>query len=264
MLISIVIPTYNRAHYLLECVNSILKQSHTEFEVLIISDGSTDNSKEEIAKLNDPRIKFIELDRNYGYPAKARNEGIKLSKGDFIAFCDDDDLWHEDKLKKQIEVINRGYNFTFSGYKFLDKSKGISYEFYLNFIVRLIINVMHPKLSYFLLSLTSPIVNSSVLVQKSLISKIMFNESISFRASEDYQLWIQIYDTSKPFYIIEELVTYRIHENNISNNFIANLNRCLLVFKNFTPKNANQMLFKNFGVFFYSLRIFLKNNLLSN
>lgn len=258
MLISIVIPTYNRVKYLLECVNSILKQSHTEFEVIIISDGSTDNSKEEIAKLNDSRIKFIELDRNYGYPARARNEGIKLSKGDYIAFCDDDDLWNEDKLKKQIDLINQGCNFVFSDYKFLNKSKGLLYKFYLNFVVRVIINVMHPKLSYFFLSLTNPIVNSSVIVKKSLISKIMFDESISFRASEDYQLWIQIYDTSKPFYITEELVIYRIHENNISENFIANLNRCLLVFKNFIPKNLNQRLFKNLGVFFYSLRILFK------
>jgi teichuronic acid biosynthesis glycosyltransferase TuaG len=258
MLISIIIPTYNRVSFLLDCVNSILNQTYTEFEIIIVSDGSTDNSKEEIAKLNDSRVNFIELDKNYGYPAKARNEGIKLSKGDFIAFCDDDDLWTEDKLKKQIEVINRDYSFVFSGYKYLDKSKSIFYKFYLNFIVSIIINVLHPKLSYFFLSITSPIVNSSVLVKKSLISKIMFNESFCFRASEDYQLWIQIYDTSKPYYTKDELVIYRIHENNISNNFIANLERCLLVFKNFIPKNLNQRLFKILGVFFYSLRIRLK------
>ncbi|MDC3257889.1 glycosyltransferase [Flavobacteriales bacterium] len=258
MLISIIIPTYNRVSFLLDCVNSILNQTYSEFEIIIVSDGSTDNSKEEIAKLNDSRVKFIELDKNYGYPAKARNEGIKLSKGDFIAFCDDDDLWAEDKLKKQIEVINRDYNFVFSGYKYLDKSKSIFYKFYLNFIVSIIINVLHPKLSYFFLSITNPIVNSSVLVQKSLISKILFNESISFRASEDYQLWIQIYDISKPFYLRDELVLYRIHENNISSDFIANLNRCLLVFKNFIPKNLNQSLFKNLGLCFYSLRLKLK------
>ena len=85
----------------------------------------------------------------------------------------------------------------------------------------------------------------------------MFNESISFRASEDYQLWIQIYDTSKPFYIIDELVIYRIHENNISNDLLANLNRCLLIFKNLSPENTYQKLFKIFAIFFYSLRIFV-------
>jgi len=258
MLISIIIPTYNRASFLLDCVNSILNQTYTEFEIIIVSDGSTDNSKEEIAKLNDSRVKFIELDKNYGYPAKARNEGIKLSKGDFIAFCDDDDLWEKEKLEKQILKINQGYNFIFTGYKYMDKSKSLLYEFYLNFIVGTIINNLHPKISYLFLSITNPIVNSSVLVQKSLISNILFNESISYRASEDYQLWIQIYDMSKPFYLRDELVLYRIHENNISSDFIANLNRCLLVFENFNSKNLNQRLFKILGVFFYSLRIRLK------
>ena len=113
------------------------------------------------------------------------------------------------------------------------------------------------KLSYFYLSITSPIVNSSVLVKKSLISKILFNESISFRASEDYQLWIQIYYFSKPYYIKDPLVLYRIHEYNISNNFIQNLKRCKLVFENFTPSNYTQKIFKKLGIFFYSLRIFL-------
>ena len=258
MLISIIIPTYNRVSFLLDCVNSILNQTYTEFEIIIVSDGSTDNSKEEIAKLNDSRVQFIELDKNYGYPAKARNEGIKYSKGDFIAFCDDDDLWESDKLKKQVRLIYLGYNFIFTNYKFLKSPKEVLNKIYLKLVVNLMINKINNKISYLFLSLTNPIVNSSVLVQKSLISPIMFNESISFRASEDYQLWIQIYDTSKPFYIIDELVIYRIHENNISNNFIANLNRCLLVFKNFSPKNVNQRLFKKLGVFFYSLRVSFK------
>ncbi len=211
MLISVIIPTYNRVFLLIETVNSILEQTYNNFEIIIVSDGSTDNTKDEIFKLKDSRIKFLELDKNYGYPAKARNEGIKQSKGDFIAFCDDDDLWERDKLKKQVRLINLGYNFVFTNYKHLEGSKNLLYDIYLKFIVCTVINILNTKISYFFLSLTSPIINSSVLVQKSLISKIMFNESISFRASEDYQLWIQIYDTSKPFYIIEELVTYRIH-----------------------------------------------------
>ena len=93
MLISIIVPTYNRVSLLIETVNSILAQTYEDFEIIVISDGSTDNTQKEISKIKDSRLKFIQLKKNYGYPAKARNEGIKFSKGKFIAFCDDDDLW---------------------------------------------------------------------------------------------------------------------------------------------------------------------------
>ena len=261
MLISIIVPTYNRVSLLIETVNSILAQTYEDFEIIVISDGSTDNTQKEISKIKDSRLKFIQLKKNYGYPAKARNEGIKFSKGKFIAFCDDDDLWVRDRLEKQIKVINRGFDFVFTGYNYLDKSKGLFYELYLKFIVSIIINILPYKLSYFYLCITNPIVNSSVLVKKSLISEILFNESISFRASEDYQLWIQIYDSSKPFYIKDPLVLYRIHEHNISNNFIKNLKRCKLVFENFNPRNNSQKIFKKLGIFFYSLRIFLNKSI---
>jgi glycosyltransferase involved in cell wall biosynthesis len=258
MLISIIIPTYNRASYLLETVNSILEQTYSKFEIIIVSDGSTDNSKDLITKLNHSSIQFIELDRNYGYPAKARNEGIKVSKGDYIAFCDDDDLWEKDKLEKQINIVNCGYNFVFTNYKFLEESKSFMKSLYLKYILSFLINRISIKISFILLSITNPIVNSSVLVSRILLKNKNFNESKLFRASEDYQLWIQIFDMSTPFYLKQELVKYRLHENNISSDFIANLKRCIIVFDNFAPININQKLLKKFGVFFYSFRIFLK------
>jgi len=258
MLISIIIPTYNRVSFLIETVNSILDQTYKNFEIIIISDGSTDNTNKEISKITDSRLKFIQLEKNYGYPAKARNEGIKISKGKFIAFCDDDDIWERNKLEKQIKFINLGFDFIFTGYNYLDKSNNIFYDFYLKFMVRIIINIFPNTMSFFYLSITNPIVNSSVLVKKSLISKILFNEAISFRASEDYQLWIQIYDSSRPYYIKDPLVIYRVHEHNISNNFIKNLERCKLVFENFKPSNHTQKIFKKLGIFFYSIRIFIK------
>ena len=257
MLISVIIPTYNRVSFLLESVNSILQQTYTEFEIIIVSDGSTDNTKEEIAKLKDSRIKFIELDKNYGYPAKARNEGINISNGEFIAFCDDDDLWEIDKLEKQMKMVNLGYNFIFTNYKFLEGSKTFIKKKYLRYVVSFIINQINNKISYLFLSLTNPIVNSSVLVNKKLISKIKFNESISYRASEDYQVWIQIYDSSKPFFLRKELVKYRLHENNISNDLFANLKRCVLVMNHFKPLNFHQKIFKKLGLINYFIRIFI-------
>jgi glycosyltransferase involved in cell wall biosynthesis len=257
MLVSVIIPTYNRVSFLLESVKCVLQQSYTDFEIVIVSDGSTDNSKEEIAKLKDSRIKFIELDKNYGYPARARNEGVKLSNGEFIAFCDDDDLWERNKLERQMEMVDRGYNFIFTNYKFLDGSKTITKKNYLEYMVTFIINRINTKLSYLFLGLTNPIVNSSVLVSKHLIANVKFAESVLYRASEDYQCWIQIYSAAKPFYLKKELVTYRVHENNISSDFGKNLKRCVLVMKDFEPKNVLQLIFKKIAVLNYSFRVFI-------
>lgn len=258
MLVSIIIPTYNRISFLIETVNSILSQTYNDLELIIISDGSTDNTKEQILKIVDSRIQFFELDRNYGYPARARNEGIKLSTGDLIAFCDDDDLWESDKLERQINLINQGYDFIFTNFKFLDLTKNFVKKMYLKFIISFVINKSNNTISYLFLSLTNPIVNSSVLVNRNLISQIKFNESILYRASEDYHLWIHIYPNSKPFYLNQELVKYRVHDNNISSDFSSNLLRCLLIFRDFVPLNPIQIIFKNFGIFFYGTRILLR------
>lgn len=256
MLISIVIPTYNRVQLLIETIDSILSQTYSNFELIIVSDGATDNTKYKISELKDTRIKFIELDKNYGYPAKARNEGVNISNGKYIAFCDDDDLWEKNKLEKQVDYINRGYNFIFTNYKFLKKNKTQTRYFYLKNIIKFIINKLNSRISYFFLTVTNPVVNSSVLVKKSLISRIMFNDSILYRAVEDYQLWIQIYQKSNPFYINEELVMYRLHDNNISNDFNKGLKKCLLIMKNLKPKNNSQIIFKIIGNAFYFTRCF--------
>lgn len=258
MLISIIVPTYNRVSLLIETVNSILAQTYEDFEIIVISDGSTDNTQKEISKIKDSRLKFIQLKKNYGYPAKARNEGIKISKGKFIAFCDDDDLWETDKLQRQVEKIEKGYNFIFTNYSILKSDKNPLKKLYHNFIISFLFNKLNKKISFLFLSFSNPIVNSSVLLEKRLIIKIMFNESIAFRASEDYQTWINIFDITNPCYIKDELVIYRVHENNISINFAANLKRCVLVFKNFKPNNLNQKIFKLLGIFFYSIRVFIK------
>ena len=256
MLISIVIPTYNRVQFLIETIDSILSQTYSNFELIIVSDGSTDNTKYKISELKDTRIKFVELEKNYGYPAKARNEGINISKGEFIAFCDDDDLWEKNKLEKQVDYINKGYNFIFINYKLLKENKTQIRYFYLKYIIKFIVNKLNSRISYFFLTVTNPVVNSSVLVQKSLISRIMFNDSIMYRAVEDYQLWIQIYQESNPFYINEELVIYRLHDNNISNDFSKGLKKCLLIMKNLKPKNNGQIIFKIIGNAFYFTRCF--------
>ena len=102
--VSVIIPTYNRADIILETIESVFNQTYQNFEIVIVDDGSSDNTKEVIENLKNPRIKYI-YQKNSG-PSAARNNGIKNAKGELIAFLDSDDLWLKDKLEKQINILN--------------------------------------------------------------------------------------------------------------------------------------------------------------
>lgn len=103
-MVSIIIPTYNRAALIQNSIQSILNQTYNDFELIIVDDCSSDNTKDVVSQIKDERIKYIRLPENHG-ACYARNTGIEKSKGDIIAFHDSDDIWHLDKLEKQIECL---------------------------------------------------------------------------------------------------------------------------------------------------------------
>ena len=104
--VSVIIPTYNRAHLIGRAIKSVLNQTYQDFELIIINDGSTDNTEEIIKDFQkkDERIKYICHGKNKGGSA-ARNTGIKVARGEYIAFQDADDEWLPEKLKKQMEIF---------------------------------------------------------------------------------------------------------------------------------------------------------------
>ena len=99
--VSVIIPTYNRGYRIAHSIQSVLNQSHSELEVIVVDDGSTDDTRELIAAIGDSRIKYHRLEENRG-AANARNVGVSLASYDIIAFNDSDDIWHPDKLEKQL------------------------------------------------------------------------------------------------------------------------------------------------------------------
>ncbi len=106
--VSVIIPTYNREKYIKNAVMSVLNQKGqgNDFvivEVLVIDDGSVDNTQEVVNSMDDSRIHYYRMPANGG-PATARNRGADMAKGEWIAFQDSDDIWHDDKLQKQIEL----------------------------------------------------------------------------------------------------------------------------------------------------------------
>jgi len=108
-LVSVIIPTHNRAEMLKRAVDSVLKQSYSNIEIIIIVDNCTDNTSEVITQLMDKRIVVITLDENVG-GAQARNIGIDNAKGEYFAFLDDDDEWYESKLSKQLSAFRNNDN----------------------------------------------------------------------------------------------------------------------------------------------------------
>jgi len=107
--ISVIIPAYNRANYLTEAINSVLSQTYRNFELIVVNDGSQDNT-EEILKKYVGKIKYFYQENNG--VSSARNKGIDNSKGEFLCFLDSDDLWEKKKLEKQIDYFNTKNKFS--------------------------------------------------------------------------------------------------------------------------------------------------------
>jgi glycosyltransferase involved in cell wall biosynthesis len=124
-LVSVIIPTYNRAHLLSRAIRSILDQTYQNFEIIVVDDRSSDNTEEALRNIRDERIKYIRHEENRGAPA-ARNTGIKAAQGEFIAFQDSDDEWLPSKLEKQMKEFEIGpsnLGVVFSGYWLNDKNR---------------------------------------------------------------------------------------------------------------------------------------------
>lgn len=102
-MVSVIIPSYNRADKIKPAVESVLNQTYADLELIVVDDGSKDNTREVIESIDDPRVRYV-YQENAGACA-ARNNGINYAKGEYIAFHDSDDIWHKDKLENQMDAL---------------------------------------------------------------------------------------------------------------------------------------------------------------
>ena len=127
--VSIIMSTYNRAAYIIETVDSIRNQTYPNWELIIVDDGSDDNTDEIIGRINDERIQFYKAGR-IGIGGKVKNIGLGKVRGELIAFIDSDDLWAATKLEKQVAVLQQypdaGFSIT-SGYNFKKQEEPLEY-----------------------------------------------------------------------------------------------------------------------------------------
>jgi glycosyltransferase involved in cell wall biosynthesis len=112
-MVSVILTTYNRAHLVLESIYSVLNQTYRDLELIIADDGSTDNTGELIRAIPDPRIRYFKM-AHTGRTAILKNAAILLSKGDLVAFIDSDDTWTENKLERQVQLLNQHPGVGFS------------------------------------------------------------------------------------------------------------------------------------------------------
>lgn len=127
-LVSIIMPSWNTGKYISESIESVLGQTYTNWELLIVDDCSTDNTDEVVAKYTDERIRYFKNEKNSG-AAITRNKAMREAKGEWIAFLDSDDLWSPDKLEKQLSFMNNNnYIFSYHEYEKIDEdSKPLNY-----------------------------------------------------------------------------------------------------------------------------------------
>lgn len=127
--VSIIIPTWNRAAFIMEAVESVINQTYQNWELIIVDDGSTDNTEELISQIKDSRVQFYKAGK-IGIGIRLKNIGIERSDGDLIAFLDSDDLWPPSKLEKQVAVFNdypeAGFSIT-GGYNFRQLNEPLEY-----------------------------------------------------------------------------------------------------------------------------------------
>ena len=120
-LVSIITPTYNCGAFIADSIDSVLAQTYQNWEMLIVDDCSSDDTRSIVARYKDPRIKYLCLEHNSG-AAVARNTALRMAKGRWIAFLDSDDLWSPEKLERQLKfMINNRYSFTYHEYTEIDE-----------------------------------------------------------------------------------------------------------------------------------------------
>lgn len=208
--VSVIIPTYNRAYLLGETIQSVLDQTYQDFELIISDDGSTDDTDEVVEGFNDARIRYVRREVNSGGCPAPRNAGLRVARGEYIAFVDSDDIWLPNKLELEVEFLDT------------HPSVGLVYADVVFFGSRVtsevrVLEGISPVSGYALkeLFLHCFISASVVLVRKTCFEKVgHFDES--FAAAGDHDMWLRIAACFEIDCIDLPLARYRLHDNSLN------------------------------------------------
>lgn len=201
--VTVLMPVYNVALYVAEAIESILNQTYSDFELLIINDGSTDSTSEEVFKFSDSRIRFVENDQNIGL-ANTLNRGIDLARGEYIARMDGDDISLPERLRKQVAILDTHPDIDIcgAGYRFFGaKNYDVIYPQY------------HEEIKAGLLfgcCMIIPLFRRESIID----AKLRYEQN--FFPAEDYRFWTCCVLQLKMYNIQETLFHYRMHPTQVS------------------------------------------------
>lgn len=211
---SVIIPTYNRAKYLPEAIDSVLNQTCQDFEIIVVDDGSTDETAEVVKSYIKSTIEIKYIQQENQGPGAARNSGIREAKGKYIAFIDSDEVWKPEKLEKQIKFLekNPDYEMVYTDV----------YEFNNGAITKKSVLVTNDrgKMSGMIIGrliIGCFISLSTVTLRREVIDAVgVFNTDLMI--AEDWDLWLRVASKYKIWFIDEVLVGHRIHPHNLTSN----------------------------------------------
>lgn len=207
--VSVVITAFNKGDFIGETLGSVFEQSLKDFECILVDDGSTDNTREKCSLISDSRFKYV-FQKHSGLPACARNHGLSLAAGKFIALLDGDDIWKKDKLKTCIDALETNPNISLVWHNML-----ILYE---QDTVRVTDHYFESGDFYRSLLLRGNcIIPSAVVFRREIFSNdgFKFSEAVNLRAIEDYEFWLQLSPRYNFKLIPEVLGAYRVTESGI-------------------------------------------------
>ena len=208
--VSVIIPTYNRGNLIINSIKSVLNQTFRNLEVIVVDDGSTDNTEDEVNKITDKRIKYIKLSSNRG-GSNARNVGIKNATGQFISFQDSDDIFYPNKIEKQIKnIINKNSIFDFCKINVIYNS---TYS-YLIPNARQENSIIKGEIFNELISRGNFISTQSMIIRTKYMKNHLFD--IEMPRLQDYDVILSMIPKVKISYTNEVLVDLHIQNNSVT------------------------------------------------
>lgn len=223
MLISVIMAVYNDEKYIKEAIDSVLAQTHQEFELIIIDDGSTDSTLQIIQSYRDERILLLRNEGNKGLPYSL-NRGLEAAKGKYIARMDGDDICHPRRLERQLAYMDSHHNITICGSNRMLFGNGKCIE------------CRCPETSEELkvrMLFGTPIAHPSWFIRKSDFDKYHFRYNESFRRSQDYELFYRVMQKCQAACVQEPLLKYRV---------VSKSGKSLMVEERYTMKVARRIL----------------------
>ena len=212
--ITVVIPVYNRERFVREAIESILRQSYPDFELLVIDDGSSDGTSEVVCSYSDERVRLVRHEKNLGIP-QTRNDGVRHARGDYIAFLDSDDAAYPVRLERQLAFLDSHPDYAAVG----------AWVSWMSADGCLISRVKRKPVSWreiaALRLLQSGVENTASMARTSILRDHRHNEA--YDVASDYELWARIAARHKLSNLPEVLVRRRLHSGQITNQKVHNI-----------------------------------------